>query len=166
MNGVKKQWIVCVSKAPKTAQDFSIHFCTDTRVSLITWQDGCHIWPCKWLSNTYGYITHVIHMEFLYWINYGKWQFCHRYIGVSLTCLVLCSSNMSFKWIQELLLNETFCSFICLVVWFLRQGFCVALAVLKLSVDQVGFELTEICLPLPPKCSQVHCSAGLFQGHK
>ena len=37
---------------------------------------------------------------------------------------------------------------------FSRQGFLVALEpVLELAlIDQVGLELTEICLPLPPQC--------------
>ena len=37
---------------------------------------------------------------------------------------------------------------------FSRQGFSVALEpVLELAlVDQASFELTEICLPLPPEC--------------
>ena len=41
-----------------------------------------------------------------------------------------------------------------LVFGFLRQGFSVALEpVLELTlVAQTGLELTEICLPLPPKC--------------
>ena len=43
---------------------------------------------------------------------------------------------------------------VCLFVFFLKQGFSVALEpVLELIlVDQAGLELTEICLPLPPKC--------------
>ena len=37
---------------------------------------------------------------------------------------------------------------------FSRQGFSVALEpVLELAfIDQAGLELTEMCLPLPPKC--------------
>ena len=40
--------------------------------------------------------------------------------------------------------------FVCL---FLRQGFSVHLAVLKLAlVDQADLKLTEIHMPLPPEC--------------
>ena len=46
--------------------------------------------------------------------------------------------------------NYPFCLFVC----FSRQGFSVALEpALELAlVDQAGLELTEIHLPLPPKC--------------
>ena len=47
------------------------------------------------------------------------------------------------------MLPVVFCLFVCLS----RQGFSLVLeSVLKLAlVDQAGPELTEICLPLPPK---------------
>ena len=43
----------------------------------------------------------------------------------------------------------------CFALLFNTGFLCVALAVLELrtgTVDQVGLELTEICLPLPPEC--------------
>ena len=45
-------------------------------------------------------------------------------------------------------------TFILFIFGFSRQNFSVALEpVLELAlVDQVGLELTEICLPLPPDC--------------
>ena len=44
--------------------------------------------------------------------------------------------------------------FVCLFVCFSRQGFSVALEpVLELAlIEQVGLELTDIWLPLPPEC--------------
>ena len=43
-------------------------------------------------------------------------------------------------------------SFFFFLFWFFKIRFlCVALALL-IPVDQVGLELTEILLPLPPKC--------------
>ena len=55
----------------------------------------------------------------------------------------------------------SYCQFLKFLVWFglvwfgfSRQGFSVALEpVLELALeDQVGLELTEIYLPLPPEC--------------
>ena len=45
-------------------------------------------------------------------------------------------------------------SFFCFVLFYQTGFLCVtALAVLELIlVDQAGFELTEVCLPLPPEC--------------
>lgn len=47
----------------------------------------------------------------------------------------------------------SFCSFV-LVVLFLRQGFCVSLAVVELppSADQTGLAFRDLCLPLPSQC--------------
>ena len=51
------------------------------------------------------------------------------------------------------------CLFICL---FFETGFlCVVLAVLELCVDQAGFELAEILLPLPPECQDQKCRPWL-----
>ena len=51
---------------------------------------------------------------------------------------------------EQLGLLELFPFFFC----FLRQAFSLAVEpILKLAlVDQVGLELTEVYLPLPPKC--------------
>jgi hypothetical protein len=44
-----------------------------------------------------------------------------------------------------------------------QMGFlCVALAVLDSLVDQAGFELTEIHLPLPLECNTTPCQSISF----
>ena len=52
------------------------------------------------------------------------------------------------SWKRDILL------FVCLVGWFSRQGFSVALGPVPelVLVDQAGLELTEIHLPLSPEC--------------
>ena len=80
--------------------------------------------------------------------------------NISVTLKLISGLKYSSALLDKMAHNVFVCVWcVCVCVCFLgfsRQGFfCViVLTVLELAlVDQAGFKLTGICLPLPPECS-------------